>query len=316
MSGRRGASQAQRRPKQRAPARADGHPHHIFVGEYDADGVFFYQAYSAAIADFAVANQRLGGPAFNVERMTWIKPSFAWMLYRAGYGSKHGQERVLKLKLPHDAVADLLLGCACKHGGGGSKGRVQWDPARDLMSSDGRGHSAEPRKMLRERAIQVGLSRSLSAHFVASTTSIEDVTMLAWRVGEAHRERDVPTAMRALAAEASLPYERPYTPRLPPEELERLGIRPMDAAVEASVEEHEGYLPHVDDGADTETYDGADSSGAPEENGGAGHVEHVAYACKQVAATGHRPPRGRAALECVPSLALNQGPDRNNVVQG
>ena len=177
MSGRRGASQAQRRPKQRAPARADGHPHHIFVGEYDADGVFFYQAYSAAIADFAVANQRLGGPAFNVERMTWIKPSFAWMLYRAGYGSKHGQERVLKLKLPRDAVADLLLGCACKHGGGGSKGRVQWDPARDLMSSDGRGHSAEPRKMLRERAIQVGLSRSLSAHFVASTTSIEDVTM-------------------------------------------------------------------------------------------------------------------------------------------
>ena len=32
--------------------------------------------------------------------MTWIKPSFAWMLYRCGYGRKHAQSRVLKLK-PH-----------------------------------------------------------------------------------------------------------------------------------------------------------------------------------------------------------------------
>lgn len=203
-----------------------------------------------------MANQRLGGPAFNAERMTWIKPSFAWMLYRAGYGSKHGQQRILKMKLPHEAVADLLRGSACKHGGGGTKGRVQWDPARDLMSSEGRGHSAEPRKMLSERAIQVGLSRDLSAHFVASTTSIEDVTELARRVGEAHRERDVPAAMRVLATEVSLPYERPYTPRLPPEELDRLRMRApsldapgADAAVDAYVN-HAVHPPHADADAD------------------------------------------------------------------
>jgi hypothetical protein len=81
-------------------------------------------------------------------RMTWIKPSFAWMLYRAGYGRKTGQTRILKLKLPHAAVAELLSACECKHGGGGSKGRVQWDPSRDLMSSDGKGNATEPRRML------------------------------------------------------------------------------------------------------------------------------------------------------------------------
>ena len=60
----------------------------------------------------------LGGPLFNPTRMTWIKPSFAWMLYRCGYSAKHSQERVLKLKLPHSEMASLLQECACTHGGG------------------------------------------------------------------------------------------------------------------------------------------------------------------------------------------------------
>ena len=153
MSGKRGASQAQRHKRQTRDADIDDNAVHQFKGEYDDDGVFFYQAYNGAIADYAVANQTLGGDSFRPERMTWIKPSFAWMLYRAGYGNKHSQERILKIKLPHAATAELLSGCACKHGGGGTKGRVQWDPARDLYSSEGRGASTEPRRMLSERAM-------------------------------------------------------------------------------------------------------------------------------------------------------------------
>ena len=55
-----------------------------FNGEWDEEGVSFYQAFNDKIADWAVENQRFGGPHFNPTRMTWIKPSFAWVLYRAG----------------------------------------------------------------------------------------------------------------------------------------------------------------------------------------------------------------------------------------
>jgi len=58
------------------------------------------------------------------------------VLYRSGYGYKHNQQRVLKIKVSHDAMAEILSECSCKHGGGGSKGRVQWDPARDLFDGD------------------------------------------------------------------------------------------------------------------------------------------------------------------------------------
>ena len=199
-----------------------------FNGEWDEEGVSFYQAFHDGIADWAVENQRFGGPHFNPTRMTWIKPSFAWVLYRAGYGRKHSQERILKVKLPHAVVAELLSGCACKHGGGGTKGRVQWDPARDLLTSEDGGK--QPRKMLRERAIQIGLSRELSEKYVAGTISITDVTELSHKIGDAHGSKDekkVKAAMEPLLP--LLPKERPYMPALSKEELVRLQMaRPSD----------------------------------------------------------------------------------------
>mmetsp|Transcript_31779 Transcript_31779/g.74218 ORF Transcript_31779/g.74218 Transcript_31779/m.74218 type:complete len:284 (+) Transcript_31779:72-923(+) len=194
----------------------------VFRGEWDAEGVYFYQAYCDEIADWAVEHQQFGGPKFNASRMTWIKPSFAWMLYRSGYGRKHNQHRILKVKLPHDAVAALLRQCQCKDGGGGSKGRVQWDPARDLYSAEGR----EPRKLLRDRAIQIGLSGSLSEAYVRSVVSIEDVTPLAQRVGYAHLLRSAAQCKEGMSALASeLPVERPYLPDLEEHELIRLKMR-------------------------------------------------------------------------------------------
>ena len=56
-------------------------------------------------------NGKFGGPKWNPTRMTWIKPSFAWMLYRSGYGHKPGQERILRIKLSHETVAKLLSYC-------------------------------------------------------------------------------------------------------------------------------------------------------------------------------------------------------------
>jgi hypothetical protein len=135
------------------------------------------------IADFAVQYQAFGGPQFKAKRMTWIKPSFAWVLYRSGYGLKHNQNRILKIKLSHRAVAELLYRCKCKEGGSGSNGRVQWDPARDIMTSEGKGKKQTPRKLPQQRAIQIGLQWALSELYVASVLSIEDATALARQVG-------------------------------------------------------------------------------------------------------------------------------------
>src|SRR3954470_22564826 len=74
---------------------------------FDAEGVFVYQAFRPEIAEEAV---RLGtfGRGFNLQRMTWIKPSFGWVLYRSGYATKHRQERILKIKLRHEGFLTIL----------------------------------------------------------------------------------------------------------------------------------------------------------------------------------------------------------------
>jgi hypothetical protein len=56
---------------------------------YDEHTLTVYQAYAPNIVGAAVAQQNLAVPAFKVERMTWIKPSFLWMMYRSGWPRKH-----------------------------------------------------------------------------------------------------------------------------------------------------------------------------------------------------------------------------------
>ena len=53
----------------------------IFRAEFDEEGVYVYQAFRDSIADYVLAHGRFGGPDFNPARMTWIKPSFACMLW-------------------------------------------------------------------------------------------------------------------------------------------------------------------------------------------------------------------------------------------
>merc|ERR1712048_880014 len=156
--------------------------YNTFIGEWDEEGVYFYQAFNNQIADWALKNQRFGDPDFNPMRMTWIKPSFAWMLYRAGYGRKdRNQSRILKVKLPHEAVAQILSRCRHGHGNGGGEGRVQWDPARTLLRAEGR----EPARG-GGRAIQVGMKDKLSSYYVSQVLSVTDVTSLAHEVEYTH----------------------------------------------------------------------------------------------------------------------------------
>jgi hypothetical protein len=149
------------------------------LAHYDAESIVVYQAYRPAIADYAVRQQRFGGE-FSYSRMSWIKPNFLWMMYRAGWASKEGQERILAVRLPRDFFDDLLRRAVPSsfdplryrdhdvwHAAvQGSDVRLQWDPDHDPRG-----------RPLERRAIQLGLrGAALRAYGEARVLSIDDIT--------------------------------------------------------------------------------------------------------------------------------------------
>lgn len=163
----------------------------------DDDTITVYQAYNAEIATQAVARQRLdASPRFRTTRMTWIKPSWCWMMYRAGYSYKEpNQARILALRMRREHFVELLRRGVLSHNAHRSTAtaaadgahdddcgsreeeeskqtaaeeevRIQWDPER----------SARLEK-LGYRSIQIGVPVALQSRWVAEwITSIEDVT--------------------------------------------------------------------------------------------------------------------------------------------
>ncbi|KAK2007666.1 hypothetical protein LZ32DRAFT_662676 [Colletotrichum eremochloae] len=90
---------------------------------FDEKSVTIYQAYNSAIATAAVEAQRFdASPSFKGTRMTWIKPSWTWMMYRAAYSFKDpGQEGILALKMSHSDFTDLLRKDILAHRGSGNR---------------------------------------------------------------------------------------------------------------------------------------------------------------------------------------------------
>ncbi|MFD5828221.1 DUF4291 domain-containing protein [Lentzea sp. NPDC060358] len=161
--------------------------------DYDDQSIVVYQAYSPAIADPAVAAQRFV-PPFKMERMTWIKPSFLWMMYRCGYARKEGQERVLAVRITREGFDWAVAHAVSSRIPGKPSVRVQWDPERGLH------HEALP-----HRSIQIGLTREAVEKYVHEwTIAITDVTPLARQVHEKVLAHDLD------GARALLPPERPY----------------------------------------------------------------------------------------------------------
>ncbi|MDE3229631.1 MAG: DUF4291 domain-containing protein [Chloroflexota bacterium] len=175
--------------------------------DYDERTVVVYQAYRPDIATAAVRAGRFV-PPFSLERMTWIKPSFLWMMERCGWASKPGQERVLAIRISRagweEALAQATLTTfepgiypdfdAWQASLLAAPVRVQWDPERDL-----RGKPQE------RRAIQVGISRDLAPRYVNDwTLEIRDITPLVRSL------RALLDAGRATEAQARLPRERLY----------------------------------------------------------------------------------------------------------
>lgn len=138
-----------------------------------------YQAYNARIADKAVQAQRLV-PPFKIERMTWIKPSFFWMMYRCGWGTKPDQERILAIDISRSGFEWALAHSCLSHYDPAfyaseeewrqtkerSPVRVQWDPERNPKLG-----------LLDVRAIQIGLSGEAVERYVREwITKITDIT--------------------------------------------------------------------------------------------------------------------------------------------
>ena len=154
-----------------------------------------YQAYADPIADAALAAGRFVAP-FKRSRMTWIKPSFLWMMYRCGWGQKDdGQRRVLAIDLHVDGFREALeRATLATEQRGKTDVIVQWDPERDLWAG-----------ALEHRSLQMGLrDKAVDAYVDRWIAAITDVTPLVRQIhGElrAHREAE---------ARALLPIETPF----------------------------------------------------------------------------------------------------------
>ncbi|MDF5754573.1 DUF4291 domain-containing protein [Spongiactinospora sp. TRM90649] len=165
---------------------------------YTDESITVYQAYDAEIADAAVAAQRLV-PPFKRERMTWIKPSFSWMMYRCGWGKKPDQARVLAVDITRDGFEWALRHSCLSHprDRAGKRPRehpvrIQWDPERDPH------HNPLP-----YRSIQIGLSGEAVTRYVDEwTVAITDLTDRVHGIHQALRDGHDITDM--------LPGERRY----------------------------------------------------------------------------------------------------------
>ena len=93
---------------------SDPPPQRQVRARHDDETLVVYQAYNPAIADAAVGAGTFVSP-FRRERMTWIKPSFLWMAYRSGWGTKPGQTRVLRIHLTRTGFEWALAHSTLSH---------------------------------------------------------------------------------------------------------------------------------------------------------------------------------------------------------
>lgn len=146
--------------------------------KFDRQCIRIYQAYNPAIAGEAIKLQTFG-ESFNVNRMTWIKPSFLWMMYRSNWGAKKNQECILAIDIYREAFDEMLkravLTSPDSQSFSGSEWEkafdettvyCQWDPDRSINGS-----------AINRAAIQIGLKGITLRDFLdEGICRIEDLT--------------------------------------------------------------------------------------------------------------------------------------------
>ena len=150
---------------------------------YTEDTIRVYQAYNADIANEAI-DKGTFGDSFKLDRMTWIKPSFLWMMYRCGWATKVNQECVLAIDMKREAfdylVNNAVMSTYQKEIYGSyeewkilihnSDIRVQWDPERDICGNP-----------LKYRSLQLGFRgeaiRKYVGEWIVSIANITDYVL-------------------------------------------------------------------------------------------------------------------------------------------
>lgn len=175
---------------------------------FDRTTIVVYQAYASGISGPAGASQKFVAP-FSFQRMTWIKPSFLWLMHRSNWAQKSGQERILAVHIARDSwekALDQSVLTVFEPSVHGTKDiwadamersevRVQWDPERSLRGA-----------ALPHYSIQVGLGRSVIREYAENwITRIEDVTPLVARIHHLLRDGNVAAATRLLPKENIYP---------------------------------------------------------------------------------------------------------------
>jgi hypothetical protein len=147
---------------------------------YDKSTITIYQAYNSIIANHALKFQTFVSPPFKKERMTWIKPSFLWMMYRSGWATKENQEHILAIKIKRKGFEWALQNACLSHYDNSvhtsyedwkeklhnSSVRIQWDPEKDIL--------LQP---LPYRSIQIGLSGIAVEKYISDwIVQVDDIT--------------------------------------------------------------------------------------------------------------------------------------------
>ena len=174
---------------------------------YTEDTVTVYQAYNPVLGTYDATHGRFP-PTYNRDRMTWIKPSFLWMMHRSGWATKHRQERVLAIEITRGGLNWALANAALSHyqpDVHASRAewaatlrrpvRVQWDPERSLTM-----------RPLPYRSLQVGLSgEAVNLYADSWVVGITDVTELAHQIHALVQSGSLDEATELLPAERAYP---------------------------------------------------------------------------------------------------------------
>ena len=98
--------------------------------QYDRQCIRVYQAYNPAIAKEAAALQTFG-ENFDINRMTWIKPSFLWLMYRSNWGTRKNQECILAIDIYQSKFYEILQNAVLTSPDSASYTGAQWEKAFD-----------------------------------------------------------------------------------------------------------------------------------------------------------------------------------------
>lgn len=184
---------------------------------YDRDTIVIYQAYSPLIADAAIEQQRFVSP-FSFHRMTWIKPSFLWLMQRSNWGQKNNQQRTLAVHISRDGWDKALSLGVLTHPEPSvypnsdswdsqfkdAAVHIQWDTERSLRGAG-----------LNHFSIQVGISRHLIREFVDEwIVRIEDISPTVAKIRDFLKSGKEKHAKKLLPTERTYPVDRSVAKRI------------------------------------------------------------------------------------------------------